>query len=52
MKRNKKPPFGGKKSTIKLISSFMKLAEDFTKMPSLNMMSGDVDASLLRVLPR
>ena len=36
VKRNKKPPFGGKKSTIKLISSFMKLAEDFTKMPSLN----------------
>ena len=28
----------------------MKLAEDFTKMPSLNMMSGDVDASLLRAL--
>ena len=28
----------------------MKLAEDFTKTPSLNMMSGDVDASLLRAL--
>ena len=52
MKRNKKPPFGGKKSTIKLISSFMKLAEDFTKTQSLNMVSGVVDASLLIVLSR
>ena len=49
-KRSKKAANKGMKSNIGLILGFMKLAQDITKMQSLNMMSGVVDATLLSVL--